>query len=100
MALGDLLVRQWRPPLECHHLCMVIKGTSLLPSAISSVEGFLCDTHALLVGRRDGTIFIMTMRLDAIIGSFPMGGGGGVWLIATHPRAIYVMCSSCLRILQ
>ena len=90
MALYDLLVRHWGRSLECHHLCMVIRGTSLLPNAISRVVGFLCDTHALLVGRRDGTIFVMTTRLDAIIGSFTVDDGGGVWRIATHARACYV----------
>ena len=90
MALGDLVLRHWRRSLECHHLCMVINGRSLLPDVISKVVGFLCDDKALLVGRRDGIIFVMTMRLDAIIGSVPMGGGGGVWRIATHTRARYI----------
>ena len=103
MALGAQLLREWKRSLECYHLCMVSKAWRLSPTVGSKVVGFLCDRKAVLVGRRDGAIIVMTRRLDAILGSVTMHNGGGVWRIATHKCARYVavaMSSGELRLLD
>ena len=103
MALGAQLMREWKRSLECHHLCMVSKARCLSATAGSIVVEFLCDRKAVLVGRRDGAIIVMTRRLDAILGSVTMHNGGGVWRIATHKCARYVavaMSNGELRLLD